>query len=30
MLSEAGPRSSIRRDLQDLVTKLESRTRASA
>ncbi len=29
-LSEAGPRSSIRRDIQDLVTKLESRTRVSA
>ena len=29
-LSEAGPRSSIRRDIQDLVTKLESRSRVSA
>ena len=29
-LSEAGPRSYVRRDIQDLVTKLESRTRASA
>ncbi|MEO6434641.1 MAG: AAA family ATPase [Tepidisphaeraceae bacterium] len=29
-LSEAGPRSSLRRDLQELVTKLESRTRVSA
>jgi pilus assembly protein CpaE len=29
-LSEAGPRSSVRRDIQDLLTKLESRTRVSA
>ena len=29
-LSEAGPRSSIRRDRQDLVAKLEARTRATA
>jgi pilus assembly protein CpaE len=29
-LSEAGPRSSIRRDIQDLMTKLESRQRVPA
>jgi Flp pilus assembly CpaE family ATPase len=29
-LSQAAPRSTLRRDLQELLTKLEARTRASA